>query len=88
MKEKVLSKSQEIERCILTSFRSRLWSKFTKAIVEYKLIEENDNIAVCISGGKDSMILAKCMQILQKHSDFPFNCVYMVMDPGYNEINR
>lgn len=84
---KELDRSGEIARSLLKSFRSRIYSKFTKAIAEYKLISENDHIAVCISGGKDSMILAKCMQILQKYGEVPFKCTYMVMNPGYNEKN-
>ena len=87
MSKKILSQEQEIQRSILTTFRSRIWSKFTKAIVEYQLIQENDHIAVCISGGKDSMLLAKCMQILQKYSEVNFKCSYIVMNPGYNSTN-
>ena len=82
------SKTQEIERSILKGFRSRIWSKFTKAIAEYKLINEGDHIAVCISGGKDSMVLAKCMQILERYGDVNFKCTFMVMNPGYNELNK
>ena len=82
------TKTQEIDRSILTGFRSRIWSKFTKAIAEYKLINENDHIAVCISGGKDSMVLAKCMQLLERYGDVKFKCTFMVMNPGYNEINK
>ena len=88
MGKRVLSRYQEIERSIMTSFRSRIWSNFTKAVKEYQLIKENDHIAVCISGGKDSMILAKCMQLLEKYGDIPFKCTYMVMNPGYNEVNK
>ena len=58
------------------------------AVKRYELIQEGDKIAVCISGGKDSMLMAKLMQELQKHSDVPFELVFLVMDPGYNEINR
>ncbi len=66
-----------------------LWNPFIEAVKRYELIEPGDRIAVCISGGKDSMLLlAKLMQQLQKHSDFPFELVFMVMDPGYNELNR
>lgn len=88
MSKRILTRYQEIERSIMTSFRSRIWSNFTKAIKEYQLIKENDHIAVCISGGKDSMILAKCMQLLEKYGDISFKCTYMVMNPGYNEINK
>ena len=72
MAKRVLTRQQEIERSILTGFRSRIWSNFTKAVKEYKLIEDNDHIAVCISGGKDSMVLAMCMKILQSISDVNF----------------
>ena len=82
------SREVAIERSIMTSFRSRIWSKFTKSIAEYKLIDKDDNIAVCISGGKDSFLLAECMQILEKYGDVPFKCTFMVMNPGYNEINK
>jgi tRNA(Ile)-lysidine synthase TilS/MesJ len=79
---------QKIERSIMTKFHKELWTPFVSAVKKYKLIEANDKIAVCISGGKDSMLMAKLMQILQRHSDVPFELVYLVMDPGYNEINR
>jgi tRNA(Ile)-lysidine synthase TilS/MesJ len=72
----------------MTKFHKELWTPFVSAVKKYKLIEANDKIAVCISGGKDSMLMAKLMQILQRHSDVPFELVYLVMDPGYNEINR
>lgn len=78
---------KEIERLIITTYRSRLWSKFTKAINDYKLVEENDKICVCISGGKDSMLLAKLFEELHKHSKFKFEVVYLVMNPGYNLEN-
>ena len=78
----------EIERSIITKYRKSIWSKFVKAVAEYELIKENDNIMVCISGGKDSFLLAKCMQELIRHGKFPFTAHYVVMDPGYNEVNR
>lgn len=78
----------EAERSIIKKFRKELWSKFIKAINEFDLIEENDKIAVCISGGKDSFLLAKCMQELQKHGKFHFDLEFIVMDPGYNDVNR
>ena len=83
-----LSKQTEIERSIIKRYRKVIWNNFVGAVKEYELIEENDNIAVCISGGKDSMILAKCMQELHKHSEVPFNLKFIVMDPGYAEPNR
>ena len=83
-----MEKYQEIERSIIKKFRKDIWSKFIKGIIDYKLINENDNIMVCISGGKDSFLLAKCIQELQRHGKVKFNAHYVVMDPGYNEYNR
>lgn len=83
-----MEKYKEIERSIIKTYRKDIWSKFVKAVQEYELIKENDNIMVCISGGKDSFLLAKCMQELQRHGKFHFNCHYVVMDPGYSEYNR
>ena len=83
-----MEKYQEIERSIIKKFRKDIWSKFIKAVREYELIKENDNIMVCISGGKDSFLLAKCIEELQKHGKVKFNAHYVVMDPGYNEYNR
>ncbi|MBE5745440.1 MAG: tRNA 2-thiocytidine biosynthesis protein TtcA [Clostridiales bacterium] len=85
---KVLEKYQEIERSIITTYRKTIWSPFVLAIKKYRLIEAGDKIAVCISGGKDSMLLAKLMQQLQRHSEVPFETVFLVMDPGYNAKNR
>lgn len=82
-----MEKFEEIERSIITTYRSRLWSKFTKAIKEYKLVNSGDKVCVCISGGKDSMILAKLFQELHKHSNISFEVKYLVMNPGYNEKN-
>ena len=78
---------ESVERSIITNYRSRLWSKFTKALKEYELIKENDRICVYISGGKDSMLLAKLFQELQRHSIIPFEAKYLVMNPGYNGEN-
>ena len=83
-----MEKCVEIERSIIKKFRKDIWSKFSKAISDYELIKENDNIMVCISGGKDSFLLAKCIQELIKHGKFPFTAHYVVMDPGYNKVNR
>ena len=83
-----MEKYQEIERSIIKKYRKDIWSKFVKAVAEYQLIKENDRIMVCISGGKDSFLLAKCIQELKKHDKFPFEVHYVCMDPGYNEINR
>ncbi len=79
---------QLIERSIITKYRKTLWNPFIAAVKRYELVEAGDKIAVCISGGKDSMLMAKLMQQLQRHSDVPFELVFLVMDPGYNEINR
>lgn len=79
---------QKIERSIITKYRKAIWKPFVAAVKRYELIEAGDKIAVCISGGKDSMLMAKLMQELHRHSDVPFSLVFLVMDPGYNEINR
>lgn len=79
---------KDIERSIQKKFHRTIWSKFVTAIQRYDLVQENDKIAVCISGGKDSMLMAKLFQELKRHNKFPFEVVYIVMDPGYNEINR
>ena len=83
-----MEKYQEIERSIIKKYRKDIWAKFVKAVKEYELIKENDKIMVCISGGKDSFLLAKCVEELQKHSDVSFSAVYVMMDPGYNKENR
>jgi tRNA(Ile)-lysidine synthase TilS/MesJ len=79
---------QLVERSIIKKFRKEIWNPFIDAVKKYELVLEGDKIAVCISGGKDSMLMAKLMQQLQKISDVNFELVYLVMDPGYNEINR
>ena len=86
--EKTLEKHTEIERSIIKKFRKTIWNNFIGAVKEYELIAPGDKIAVCISGGKDSMLLAKCVQQLQRHSEIPFEAEYIVMDPGYNAENR
>ena len=83
-----LEKHQLIERSIIKKFRRSIWQPFLTAVNRYELIEKGDKIAVCISGGKDSMLLAKLMQELQRYSDVPFDLVYIVMDPGYSAANR
>lgn len=85
---KELEKYQLVERSISKKYRKEIWGPFVGAVQKYKLIEKGDKIAVCISGGKDSMLLAKLMQMLQRHSEVPFEIVYLVMDPGYNPENR
>ena len=83
-----MEKYKEIERSIIKKYRKEIWSRFVKAVQDYQLIKENDNIMVCISGGKDSFLLAKCVQELQRHGKIKFNAHYVVMDPGYNDYNR
>lgn len=78
---------QEIERTIIKTYRAKLWTKFIKGIKNYELVKPGDHICVCISGGKDSMLMAKLFQELKRHSDFEFDVTYLVMNPGYNEIN-
>ena len=85
---KTLERYQEIERSIITTYRKTLWSPFVLAVKKYNLIEAGDKIAVCISGGKDSMLLAKLLQELYRHSEVPFELVFLAMDPGYNAENR
>lgn len=82
-----MDRLQEIERSIIKTYRGRLWSPFVKALKEYELIKPNDRVCVCISGGKDSMLMAKLFQELKRHSDFEFEVKYLVMNPGYNEQN-
>lgn len=83
-----LTTCQLIERSINKKFRKEIWTPFVQGIKKYELIQPGDHIAVCISGGKDSMLLAKLMQILQRITEVPFEVTYLVMDPGYNPINR
>jgi tRNA(Ile)-lysidine synthase TilS/MesJ len=85
---RTLETHQLIERSIIKKYRKELWTPFITAVNRYELIQAGDKIAVCISGGKDSMLMAKLMQELQRHSKIPFDLVFLVMDPGYNEINR
>ena len=75
------------EHSIITTYRKELWAKFVKAIDEYQLIKPHDKICVCISGGKDSMLMAKLFQELLRHSDYEFSLFFLVMNPGYNELN-
>lgn len=83
-----LKKYELVERSIIKKYRKEIWGPFITAIKQYKLINENDKIAVCISGGKDSMLMAILMNHLQKYSEIPFELVFLVMDPGYNKKNR
>lgn len=83
-----MEKYQEVERSIITRFRKEIWAKFVKGVSDYELIKENDKVMVCISGGKDSFLLAKCIQELQKHGKVKFDAAFVVMDPGYRKENR
>ena len=83
-----MEKYIEIERSIIKRFRKEIWSNFVKAVQEYELINENDKIMVCISGGKDSYLMAKCFQEIKRHGKIDFDVHYVVMNPGYNEANR
>lgn len=82
-----MERFKEIERSLITSYRSVIYSKFVQAVKEYELIKDGDRIAVCISGGKDSMVMAKCMQELKRHGKDNFSVKYLVMNPGYNAAN-
>lgn len=83
-----MEKYKEIERSIIVRFRKEIWREFTRAVRDYELIKEGDKVAVCISGGKDSFLLAKCVEELQKHGRVNFEAKYIVMNPGYNEENK
>ena len=82
-----MEKYQLVEQSIIKKFRKDIWSKFVKAVSEYELIKENDKIMVCISGGKDSFLLAKLVEEIKKHGKFDFEVHYVCMNPGYNEAN-
>ena len=77
----------EITKSIIKKFRRKIWSKFVSAVKDYNLIEENDKIAVCISGGKDSFLLALCLDELKRHGQFKFDLVFLCMNPGYKKEN-
>ena len=81
-------RTRDIERSIIKRFRKEIWRPFVKALNEYEMIKEGDNIAVCISGGKDSMLLAKCLQEILRHGKMEFGLKFLVMDPGYKPENR
>ncbi len=85
---KQLTLCGQIERSIITKFRKVIWTRFLEAVKSYKLIGAGDRIAVCVSGGKDSMLLAKCVQELKRHSDIPFDAEYILMNPGYDAENE
>ncbi len=83
-----MERYEEIEKTITKRFRKEIWKKFVKSICDFEMISEGDKIAVCISGGKDSMLMAKCFQELKKHRKMNFNLEFIVMNPGYNELNK
>ncbi len=87
-KKQELTRAEQIQKSIITTYRKPIWSKFVKGIQEFKMINDGDKIAVCISGGKDSMLLAKCMQELKKHRKVDFELEFIVMNPGYSEENK
>ena len=80
-----MDKQKEIERSIIKTYRKDIWVKFIHALKDFELINENDKVMVCISGGKDSFLLAKCIQELTKHGQIKFEAKYVVMDPGYKK---
>ena len=88
MKDYVFTKAERVEESIRKKFHKQLFTKFCQAINEYELLVPKDRVAVCISGGKDSMLMAKLFQELKRHNKFDFELVFLVMDPGYNEKNR
>lgn len=88
MSKRMLEKHIEVQRSIIKKYRKPIWNNFVAAVQEYELIKAGDKIAVCISGGKDSVLMACCLRQLQLHSEVPFELVYLVMDPGYNRENR
>ena len=83
-----MERSEEITKSITKRFRKEIWKMFVKGISEYEMIKDGDKIAVCISGGKDSMLMAKCFQEIQKHQKMNFELEFIVMNPGYNEVNK
>lgn len=87
MPRKELTKAQNVERSVITKFRKEIWSRFLEAVKVYGLISAGDKIAVCVSGGKDSFLLAKLFQELKRHSEIPFDAEYISMDPGYSQNN-
>lgn len=86
--EELQDKAADVEQSLRKKFKKSIWSKFTKAINTYELVKPGDKIAVCISGGKDSMLMAKCFQELKLHNKFDFEVKFVVMDPGYSPENR
>ena len=87
MRKRCMHDLVNIERSIIKKYRKEIWRMFVKAVRDYKMISEGDKIAVCISGGKDSFLLAKCLEELKRHGDINFDLVYLTMNPGYNQRN-
>ena len=85
---RTLTPQETAERSLIKTYRKSIWNPFIAAVKRYELVEPGDCIAVCVSGGKDSFVLAKLMQELRRHTDRPFELVFLVMDPGYNPENR
>lgn len=83
-----LTRCQNIERSITKKYRKALWGPFITAVTQYELISPGDKITVCISGGKDSMLMALLLQMLHRITKIPFELAFLVMDPGYNDLNR
>lgn len=84
-----MTECQLVERSIIKKYRKQIWNRFIGGLKDYQMLQAGDVVAVCISGGKDSMLLAKCMQELERHgSEVPFTCKFLVMDPGYTPENR
>ena len=83
-----MERYKEIERSIIKKYRKEIWARFNKAVIDYEMIKENDKIMVCISGGKDSFLLAKCMEEMKKHGKVKFDLEYVCMNPGYNDYNK
>ena len=83
-----MERYKQIERTIITNYRKQIWAKFVKSIKDYDMIQDGDKIGICISGGKDSMLLAKCFQELKAHGKDNFDIEFIVMNPGYNEKNK
>ena len=88
LKERDEEKQHDVELSIRKKFHKKLFTPFAKAINAYEMLQEGDHVAVCISGGKDSMLMAKLFQELKRHNKFPFELTFLVMDPGYSELNR
>lgn len=84
---KTLEKYQIVEKSIIKTYRKEIWARFIKAVKEYELIKDGDSIMVCISGGKDSFLLAKCIEEIKRHGKINFDAIYVCMNPGYSEAN-